>query len=48
MTTVFPLWLVGSLARIERRYLPDRRLQGISVTEVDCMEYVFEVIKRDK
>jgi hypothetical protein len=48
MTARFPLRLVGSPARFERRYLPDRRLQGIAVTEVDCMEYVFEVIKRDK
>jgi len=48
MTATLPLWLVGSRAAYERRCLPDRRLNGISVKEVDCMDYVFEVIKRDK
>ena len=48
ITARFPLRLVGSRARFERRYLPDRRLSGISVKEVDCMDYVFEVIKRDE
>jgi len=48
MTATLPLRLVGSRAVYERRCLPDRRLNGISVKEVDCMEYVFEVIKRDK
>jgi hypothetical protein len=48
MTATFPLRLVGSRVAYERRCLPDRRLSGISVKEVDCMDYVFEVIKRDK
>jgi len=48
MTATLPLRLVGSRVAYERRSLPDRRLNGISVKEVDCMEYVFEVIKRDK
>jgi len=48
MTATFPLRIVGSRVAFERRYLPDRRLNGISVKEVDCMDYVFEVIKRDK
>ena len=48
MTATVPLRLVGSRAAFERRYLPDRRLNDISVEEVDCMDYVFEVFKRDK
>jgi len=48
MTAIFPLRIVGSRVAFERRYLPDRRLNAISVKEVDCMDYVFEIIKRDK
>ena len=48
MTETVPLRLVGSTAAFERRCLPDRRLNNLAVEEVDCMEYVFEIIKRDK
>ena len=48
MAAIVPLRLVGSRVVFERRYMPDRRLNNLSVKEVDCMDYVFEVIKRDK
>ena len=48
MAAIVPLQLVGSRVVFERRYMPDRRLNNLSVKEVDCMEYVFEVIKQEK
>ena len=48
MTAMFPLRIVDSPVVFERRYIPDRRLGNLSVKEIDCMEYIFEVIKRDK
>ena len=48
MNATFPLHIVGSRVVFERRYIPDRRLDNLSVKEVDCMEYILEIIKRER
>ena len=43
---IFPLFLGGGCVEVERRYRPTRRLNDISVNEVDCMDYISVLIKR--
>ncbi|MGD2112286.1 MAG: hypothetical protein PVI50_02790 [Gammaproteobacteria bacterium] len=45
--TRFPLFLGSGCVAAERRYRPSRRLNDISVNEVDCMDYISEIIKRE-
>ena len=44
----FPLRLAGGRIKHERRYMPSRRLNDISIKEVGCMDYISEVIKQEK
>lgn len=44
---VFPLFLGSGCVAVDRRYRPSRRLNDIAVNEVDCMDYIAEIIKRE-
>ena len=44
----FPLHLARGCVAFERRYIPSRRLNDISVKEVGCMDFVSEVIRQEK
>jgi len=38
----------GELVELERRNVPDRRLDNISVEEVDCRDYIHLVVAEKK
>ena len=38
----------GELVELERRNVPDRRLDNISVEEVDCRDYIHLVVPEKK
>jgi hypothetical protein len=38
----------GELVELERRNVPDRRLDNISVEEVDCCDYIHLVVAEKK
>lgn len=37
----------GELIESDRRYIPTRRINDISVEEVDCFEFISEIDKDD-
>ena len=39
---------MGELVELERRNVPDRRLDNISVEEVDCRDYIHLVVAEKK
>ena len=44
----FPLHLVGECVAFERRHIPSRRLNDISVKEIEYDDYISEVIRQEK
>lgn len=46
--TTFPLHLVRGYVAFERRHIPSRRLNDISVKEVEYIDYISEVIRQEK
>jgi hypothetical protein len=45
---IFPLFLGSGCVAVDRRCRPTRRLNDIAVDEIDCMDYIFEILKRDR
>jgi hypothetical protein len=43
-----PLRVVGGQVAFERRYIPSRRVNDIAVEEVECIDYITELVKQEK
>ena len=43
-----PLCVVGGQVAYERRYIPSRRVNDIAVEEVECIEYITELVRQQK
>jgi hypothetical protein len=44
----FPLSVVGERFAFERRLIPSRRINDIAVEEVECIDYISELVKYEK